>query len=440
MRAKGTPVEYRYQVGGSLQPDAPSYVVRQADLDLVNALRSRELCYVLNARQMGKSSLRVRSVHQLQQQQIRCAVVDLTLLGTYSTTPEQWYASFASSLAQSLGVEVDLPSWWRSQASLSLIRRLTAFFEQILLSQIADPIVLCIDEIDSVLALPFAMDEFFAFIRATYERRSDTPAFRRLTWALFGVATPSQLIRDRRQTPFNLGRAIELSGFQPHEVFPLAQGLIGQVNQPPAILRSILTWTGGQPFLTQKLCQLVVQASQSTVPGRLFIPPGSEGFWVEQLVQTHILQCWEVQDHPEHLRTIRDRLLWDPVGRPDRLKLYQQVLQAPTQANLDLAESASAMTDLLLSGLVEHRGDRLCVKNPIYQAVFSAAWVETQLTRLPPEPAIAPSCPPATPADSPGVCLDNPIHQLQRQRSALGMAVVMLTILLLYTLYQCATR
>jgi hypothetical protein len=49
-----------YQVGGSLQADALSYVRRQADEDLYAALKQSKFCYVLNSRQMGKSSLKVQ--------------------------------------------------------------------------------------------------------------------------------------------------------------------------------------------------------------------------------------------------------------------------------------------------------------------------------------------------------------------------------------------
>jgi len=49
-----------YQVGGSLPVDAPSYITRQADAEFLQALLDGKFCYVLNARQMGKSSLRVQ--------------------------------------------------------------------------------------------------------------------------------------------------------------------------------------------------------------------------------------------------------------------------------------------------------------------------------------------------------------------------------------------
>jgi hypothetical protein len=31
---------------------------------------------------------------------------------------------------------------------------------------------------------------------------------------------------------------------------------------------------------------------------------------IKQLVQKYVIDNWESQDEPEHLRTIRDRILW----------------------------------------------------------------------------------------------------------------------------------
>ena len=63
---KKIPVSYQYQIGGSLPADASSYVMRQADSDFYEGLKAGEFCYVLNSRQMGKSSLRVRTMQRLQ--------------------------------------------------------------------------------------------------------------------------------------------------------------------------------------------------------------------------------------------------------------------------------------------------------------------------------------------------------------------------------------
>ncbi len=64
--AIAAPLSSFYVTGGTLQQDAPSYVEREADRELYEALQQREFCYVLTARQMGKSSLMVRTAARLQ--------------------------------------------------------------------------------------------------------------------------------------------------------------------------------------------------------------------------------------------------------------------------------------------------------------------------------------------------------------------------------------
>lgn len=136
--------------------------------------------------------------------------------------------------------------------------RFSEFIEKVLLKSISQKIVIFVDEIDSVLSLEFNIDDFFALIREFYNSRATQPNYQRLSFALFGVATPSDLIQDWQHTPFNIGRAIELTGFKLHEAEALAQGLAVKTSKPTALLQAVLKWTGGQPFLTQKICKLIV--------------------------------------------------------------------------------------------------------------------------------------------------------------------------------------
>ena len=77
--------------GGSLPLDAVSYVKRSADDEFFAGLKAGTFCYVLNSRQMGKSSLRVRTMARLQADGIVCVSIDMTAIGSAEVTAEQWY-------------------------------------------------------------------------------------------------------------------------------------------------------------------------------------------------------------------------------------------------------------------------------------------------------------------------------------------------------------
>ncbi len=372
-----------YQIGGSLSNDAPTYIVREADSELYQALKTGQFCYILNSRQMGKSSILVRSRHLLQQEGFKCTTIDMTRIGSENITLSQWYKGIVSELWRGLNLvgKVNLKSWWLEQEDVSVLQSLSNFIEEILLGKLpGEKIIIFIDEIDSILSLNFSVDDFFALIRFCYNQRAINPEYNRLTFAIFGVATPSDLINDKKRTPFNIGKAIELQGFKPEETEPLAQGLAPYIENPEKVVREILSWTGGQPFLTQKICDLVLSVIQERVREKLTITPGQEGFWVESIVGERIIEKWESQDEPEHLRTIRDRLNYNQQRKGRLLGIYQQILQGEKISTNDSQEH----TELILSGLVVKHEGYLQVKNKIYGQVFNLNWVTSELGELRP--------------------------------------------------------
>ena len=103
---------------GTLRADARSYVERKADRELVSNLLASELWYVLTSRQMGKSSLMVRSAAKLREQGVGVVVLDLTAVGQ-NVTPEQWYDGLLNRAARQLRLEDEMEDYWFKYERLS---------------------------------------------------------------------------------------------------------------------------------------------------------------------------------------------------------------------------------------------------------------------------------------------------------------------------------
>lgn len=353
-----------FVTGGTLPATAASYVVRQADTDLLESLRRGEFCYVLNTRQMGKSSLMVRTAGRLRAAGMRVAVVDLTAVGQ-NLTPEQWYAGLLGLAAEQLDRDDALFTAWRAHRAYGPMQRFLAALRYGLFADGADdsPVVIFVDEIDAVRSLGFSTDELFAGIRECYNRRTLDPVYSRMTFCLLGVASPSDLISDSRMSPFNIGRRIELRDFTPGEAAPLTAGLRRAGREGTRLLERVLYWTGGHPYMTQRLCQAVAESEAEDAPA------------VDRICRSLFLTR-AARESDDNLTFVRNRLLHSEADLPSLLDLYRRVRAGRRVPDDDTNPLASV---LKLSGAARVEGGRLRVRNRIYAHVFDAEWVLTHM-------------------------------------------------------------
>jgi tetratricopeptide (TPR) repeat protein len=350
-----------FVVGGTIRSDSPSYVKRPADDELLTLAVGGKFCYVLTPRQMGKSSLMIRTAHHLQQQGVRTALVDLTQIGLVPV--HQWYLNLLSDLKEGFNLSVDLAGWWQEHIALGPVKSFTTFLREVVLTEIEEQVVIFIDEIDTTLRLPFS-DDFFAAIRATYNARAEDSAFNRLTFVLFGVATPSDLIKDRARAPFNIGQAIDLDDFSPQNTRALQQGLRDiYPEEGEAIFNRIYYWTNGHPYLTQKLCLAVAETGNGKVSDAA----------VDELVAKLFLS--DEARKEANLQFIQDSIETNPQRR-QLVDLYRHIHTGKAVAE---DERSVTQNQLKLVGLVKAENGLLKVRNEIYRQVFNPAWIEVNI-------------------------------------------------------------
>ncbi len=352
-----------YVTGGTLRRDAPCYVERRADQALYDGLWQGQFCYVLTSRQMGKSSLMVRTAARLREADAHVVVLDLTSIGQ-NLNAEQWYDGLLNRVGRQLGLEDELEDYWTEHPRLGPLQRWMSALHEVVLPQRAGRLVFFVDEIDAVRSLPFSTDEFFAAIRELYNRRTEDAELERLTFCLLGVASPSDLIRDTRTTPFNIGQRIELNDFNDAEAAPLARGMGRDDKMAAKLLKRILYWTGGHPYLTQRLCQAVAEDAGVQDAGG-----------VDRLCE-ELFFTTRARERDDNLLFVRERMLKSEADRAALLDLYKK-LRDNQRVKDD--ETNPLISVLRLSGITRVAEGLLYVRNRIYYRVFDREWVLANL-------------------------------------------------------------
>lgn len=384
--------------GGTISPDSPAYVERKADVELFLRLKQGELCYVLDSRQKGKSSLMARTMVKLRQAGIATAHLDLQSLGT-NLDPERWYFGMLWVLGESLGLQEAMFEAWASNPQLSAFQRWSQAIETVVLPRLssrlsagqsmsedrisisrpAERLVIFIDEIDMVRSLDFSTDEFFHGIRDFYNRRSTDARYNRITFCLIGVAKPSELVKDARVTPFNVGKRIDLADFTHKEALCLSRlfvdcGLSTTQEQAERLIDRIIYWTNGHPYLTHKICATLEREGGNK---------SKED--IDRVVQQLFLSPESLQEDP-NISDVARRVLELPPDGMDReaylFALSERLENLFRRGGLPADDADPILKTLRLAGLTRNSTHAVRLRNRIYERVFNLNWLSSNIPQL----------------------------------------------------------
>jgi len=252
-KLKEVPLE---PVGGAVPPGSLFYLERRADPEFLQAVKAGEsIILIKGPRQMGKTSLLGRGAQLARESKLRHAMTDFQKIGASQLGSEdQFYKLLAATLARQLGVTYDFAGEWLDVFGPGI--NMDNFIRTVLDAS-PTPLVWFMDEADKLFGIPFAGD-FFGLVRSWHNSRATEPQG---PWGRFTVvisyATEAHLfIQDLNQSPFNVGRQLQLQGFDLAQIEELNRRY-GSPLVSPGQIEALRALTAGQPFLTRRALDTV---------------------------------------------------------------------------------------------------------------------------------------------------------------------------------------
>ncbi|MBD2020641.1 AAA-like domain-containing protein [Leptolyngbya sp. FACHB-36] len=337
------PELYR-EPGGSVPLESGLYVERspiEADC-YSEILQPGALIRIKAPRQMGKTSLMARILNHANQQGYQTIPLSFQRADSKLFTDLDLFLRwFCEQVGRRLKRREQLEEYWQGYGSKD---KCNAYFEECLLEEIDSPIVLGLDEIDLIFPHREVADDFFSLLRSWYESARYGDSGSEL-WAKLRLvvvhSTEAYVPVNMNQSPFNVGRNVELPEFTAAQVQDLARryGLHWQESQ----VEQLVTLVGGHPYLVRKA----------------FYHLRRQEVTLEQLLQT---SHTEAGIYSDHLR----RHLLNLQRYPQLAEAFRQVVvkSKPVELDSDPAFKLESM------GLINLYGNEATTRCDLYRLYF----------------------------------------------------------------------
>lgn len=326
------------------------YIERAADRQLKSIVDEMgRPGYVLVARQMGKTNLLIHMK--------RTRSDDLVLykdLSAQFETSRSFFRDLIDSLLESFEEFHQYQDLIVSQRNKELEPNVEYDRHlRLLLKSTSKRVVIVLDEVDSLVTASFS-DVIFAQIRSMYFSRINFPEYDRLTYVLSGVAEPTDLIKNKNISPFNIGEKIYLEDFAYSEF----EGFIkkAKLELTDEVLKEIYGWTSGNPRMTWDVCTEVED---------LIL----EGLHITKDAVADVVNKLYLRDFDrapiDHIRTLAESD-----------KVIRDAIASIRWGKYDFVDDKTK-SRLYLSGITGSAGGEVQVKNRIIDEALSDAWLKS---------------------------------------------------------------
>ena len=239
------------------------YVERDADKQIAHIIEDMgRPGYILVARQMGKTNLLINAKRKLETKDDIFAYIDLS---NKFDNARECFRNIIDVIIDSNPDKLDCiqNELNEKRESIDVSPHKEHSRElRCVLKRIKGKLIVNLDEIDSLTAANYS-DKIFAQVRSVYFERINFKEFERLSYILSGVADPSDIIKDRTISPFNIGQKIFLGDFKYIEYEWFIKKAKLQISDE--IIKRIFYWVNGNPRMTWELCsEIEARISEGT--------------------------------------------------------------------------------------------------------------------------------------------------------------------------------
>ncbi|HEY4283647.1 MAG TPA: AAA-like domain-containing protein [Chthoniobacterales bacterium] len=332
------------------------YVPRYADRQLESLLEDMgRPPYILVARQMGKTNLLLHARRNLAKTDDLFVYADLS--NTFPTIREFFRyiidLAFISLGTKGIALQQEISLTRKETAELPAHREHENELIK-LLAIISGRLVICLDEIDALTKTDYS-DNVFSQIRSTYfSGRVNYPNFSRLTYVLSGVAEPTEIIKEKNISPFNIGEKVYLYDFSFEECRTFIT--LANLSLTPNVIDRVYWWGAGNPRITWDIC--------SAVEDKLILGENVVEADIDSIVKRLYLTTYDLAP-VDHIRKLVED---DPAVR-------KAVLTLKTNKNASLGDAM--ISKLYLAGITNPSAadSEPCIKNKVIDQCLSLTWL-----------------------------------------------------------------
>lgn len=286
-----TPAAMSEDEGENRAADFSKYIERPPveQLCLETVSQAGSLLRIKSAKGMGKTLLVDRILSQVDKREYKTVSFSFLqaskgIIGDL----DRLLSWFALIISKKLGLAALFQEKWQEGLG---IYSCTAYFEDHLLKKLDKPLILVLEEIDSLFTYTSVAGDFLSLFRLWHEEAKNNNTWQKLH-LIITYSTENYVPADLNTSPLNVvGTEILLPDFTLEQVLTLANKY--QANLGKDELQKIINLVGGHPYLIQKAIYGISQ-KQLSLADFLETAATEEGIYGDHL-RGHLLN---LQEHP----------------------------------------------------------------------------------------------------------------------------------------------